>query len=144
MVRIINAVQLSDTNTTLLFPMAEMIYEENCSHLTACEAGMSVEDFGWLAVTLHGPVVDGGLRHQGDHVLGDPLPEDHVVRHGVSLHLGLHLNVEDLQGFLGLQGDDLAGGVHDGAVSADGSSDGVGGVGHVDNDHLVVVGDLQI
>ena len=105
---------------------------------------MTVEDLRRGGVALHAPVEHGGLRHQGDHVLRDPLPEDHVVRHGVGLHLGLHLNVEDLQGFLGLQSDDLAGGVHDGAVSADGSSDGVGGVGHVDNDHLVVVGDLQI
>ena len=105
---------------------------------------MSVKDLGWLTVPLHGPVVDRGLRHQGDHVLRDPLPEDDVVRHSVGVHLVHHLNVENLQGFLGLQSDDLAGGVHDGAVSADGSSDGVGGVGHVDNDHLVVIGDLQI
>ena len=105
---------------------------------------MTVEDLSRGGVALHAPVEHGGLSHQGDHVLRDPLPEDDVVRHGVGLHLGLHLNVEDLQGFLGLQSDDLAGGVHDGAVSADGSSDGVGGVGHVDNDHLVVVGDLQI
>ena len=100
---------------------------------------MSVEYLGWGAVPLHAPVEHRGLRHQGDHVLRDPLPEDDVVRHGVSLHLGLHLNVEDLQGFLGLQGDDLAGGVHDGAVRTDGPPDGVGGVGHVDDDHLIVV-----
>ena len=52
------------------------------------------------------------------------------------LHLALHLNVEDLQCFLGLQSDDFGGWVHDGGVSADGSPDGVGGVGHVDDDHL--------
>ena len=142
MVRIINAVQLSDTNTTLLFPMAEMIYEENCSHLTACEAGMSVEDFGWLAVTLHGPVVDGGLRHQGDHVLGDPLPEDDVIRHGVGFHLRLHLDVEYLQSLLGLKSNDFAGRVHDGGVRADGPPDGIGRVGHVDDDHLGRLPDL--
>lgn len=34
------------------------------------------------------------------------------------------------------QGDDLAGGVHDGAVGGDGPADGVVGVGHVDDDHL--------
>ena len=97
---------------------------------------MSVEDFCWLTVPLHGPVVDRGLRHQGDHVLRDPLPEDDVVRHRVRLHLGLHLNVEDLQRLLGLEGDHLTGRVHDGGVGADGTPDGVGGVGHVDDDHL--------
>ena len=97
---------------------------------------MSVEDFCWLTVPLHGPVVDRGLRHQGDHVLRDPLPEDDVIRHRVRLHLGLHLNVEDLQRLLGLEGDHLAGGVHDGGVGTDGPPDGVGGVGHVDDDHL--------
>ena len=75
---------------------------------------MSVEDFSWLAVPLHRPVIDRGLRHQGHHVLRDPLPKDDIIRHGVSLHLGLHLDIEDLQGLLGLEGDHLAGGVHDG------------------------------
>ena len=42
-------------------------------------------------------MVDSCLSHQGDHVLGDPLPEDHVVDHRVGFHLGLHLNVEDLE-----------------------------------------------
>ena len=45
-------------------------------------------------------MVDGRLSHQGDHVLGDPLPEDHVVDHRVGFHLGLHLNVEDLESLL--------------------------------------------
>ena len=45
-------------------------------------------------------MVDSRLGHQGDHVLGDPLPEDHVVDHRVGFHLGLHLNVEDLESLL--------------------------------------------
>ena len=65
-------------------------------HLAAGEAGVSVKDLGWLTVPLHGPVVDRGLRHQGDHVLGDPLPEDDVVSHRVGLHLGLHLNMDQI------------------------------------------------
>ena len=97
---------------------------------------MSVEYFCWLAVALHGPVINRGLRHQGHHVLGDPLPEDDVIRHGVSLHLRLHLDIEDLKCLLGLEGDDLAGGVHDGRVGADGPPDGVCWVGHVDDNHL--------
>ena len=87
-------------------------------------------------------MVHRGLRHQGDHVLRYPLPEDDIVRHSVGLHLGLHLNVEDLQGLLGLEGNDFAGWVHDGAVGTDGSPDGVGGVGHVDDDHLGRLPDL--
>ena len=107
----------------LLFCIADPESESNmntvekktvCPHLTTREAGMSVEDFCWLAVPLHGPVIDRGLRHQGHHILGDPLPEDDVIRHGVRLHLRLHLDIEDLQSLLGLEGDNLAGGVHDG------------------------------
>ena len=37
------------------------------------------------------------------------------------------------------EGDDLAGWVHDGTVSRDGSPDGVCRVGHVHDDHLVLV-----
>ena len=106
------------------------------THLTPSQAGVTIKDLGGLAVPLHGPVVDRGLRHQRDHVLGDPLPEDDVIRHRVRLHLGLHLDVEYLQRLLRLESDDFAGGVHDGGVCADGPPDGVGGVGHVDDDHL--------
>ena len=58
---------------------------------------MAVKHLLRLGLPLHGPVVDGGLRYQGDGVEVDPLPEDDVVRHLVGLHLALHLNVEDLQ-----------------------------------------------
>ena len=57
---------------------------------------MTVKDFDWLGVSLHAPMVDGVVCDQGDRVEGDPLPEGHVVRHGVGLHLALHLNVKDL------------------------------------------------
>lgn len=60
---------------------------------------MTVEDFDWLRVTLHAPMVDCVVCDQGDGVEGDPLPEGDVVCHRVSLHLALHLNVEDLKGF---------------------------------------------
>lgn len=49
--------------------------------------------------TLHGPVVDGGLGYQGNGVEVDPLPEHDLVCHLVSLHLALHLDVEDLDVF---------------------------------------------
>ena len=104
---------------------------------------MPVKDLDWLGVPLHAPVIHRGFGHQGDHVLRYPLPEDHIVDHRVRLHLGLHLDVEYLQRLLRLESDDFAGGVHDGGVCADGPPDGVGGVGHVDDDHLIVVGHLQ-
>ena len=41
-------------------------------------------------------MVDGGLSNQGNGVEVDPLPEDDIIDHLVSLHTTLHLNVEDL------------------------------------------------
>lgn len=37
------------------------------------------------------------------------------------------------------EGDDFAGGVHDGAVGRDRPPDGIGGVGHVHDHHLVLL-----
>lgn len=65
--------------------------------LTACQTGVAVEHFGGLGISLHAPVVDSRVRHQGDGVYRDPLPEHDVLRHCVSLHLALHLDVKDLQ-----------------------------------------------
>lgn len=53
--------------------------------LTACQTGVSVENFGGLRVSLHAPVVDGRIGHQGNSVHRYPLPEHHILRHGVSL-----------------------------------------------------------
>ena len=61
---------------------------------------MPIEDFNGLGISLHAPVVDCRLRHQRDHVLRNPLPEDDVVHHRVRLHLRLHLDVEDLKSLL--------------------------------------------
>lgn len=66
--------------------------------LAACQTGMAVKDFDWLRVTLHAPMVDCIVCDQGYSVEGDPLPEGHIVRHRMSLHFTLHLNVKDLQG----------------------------------------------
>ena len=71
------------------------------SYLAASETGVPVKDLLRRRVTLHAPVKDRGLGHQSDGVQRDPLPEDDVVGHYVGLHLGLHLDVENLQGFLG-------------------------------------------
>ena len=61
---------------------------------------MPVKDLDWLGVPLHAPVIHRGFGHQGDHILRYPLPEDHIVDHRVRLHLGLHLDVEDLKSLL--------------------------------------------
>ena len=50
-----------------------------------------------IELTLHGPVVDGGLGNQGNGVEVDPLPEHDVLHHLMGLHLALHLNIEYLQ-----------------------------------------------
>ena len=60
----------------------------------------------------------------------------------MGLHLALHLDVEDLEGLLSLQGDHLRGRVHDGRVGRDRASNRVDRVGHVDDDHLVGLTDL--
>lgn len=110
--------------------------------LATVERRMPIEHLHGRGVALHGPMINGRVRDQSQGVQGDPLPEDDVVRHGVSLHLGLHFDVEDLEGFLrldsrfALEGDDLRRRVHDGALGGDGPPDRVGRVRHVDDDHL--------
>lgn len=82
----------ADEQQPLLFGVSAVVDD-----LAARQAGVTVEDFDWLRVALHAPVVDGVVCDQGDRVERDPLPEGHVVSHGVSLHLALHLDVENLQ-----------------------------------------------
>jgi hypothetical protein len=109
---------------------------------------LPVKHLDWRGVALHGPVVDRVLGDQGERVERYPLPEDDVFCHGVRLHLGLHLDVKYLEGFLrldaclALEGYDFGSGVHDGALRRDGPPDGVGSVSHVDDDHLGGVADL--
>lgn len=50
-------------------------------------------------------MVDRHLGDQREGVQGDPLPEHDVFRHGVRLHLGLHLDVEDLERLLSWWGE---------------------------------------
>lgn len=60
---------------------------------------MSVEHFDRLRVSLHAPMIDGVISHQGNGVKRDPLPESDIISHGVSFHLTFHLDVKDLKGF---------------------------------------------
>jgi hypothetical protein len=60
----------------------------------------------------------------------------------VSLHLALHLDVEDLEGLLSLEGDHFRCWIHDGRVGGDRTTNRVGGVGHVDDDHLIGLADF--
>lgn len=82
----------ADEQQPLLFGVSAVVDD-----LATRQAGVTVEDFDWLGVTLHAPVVDGIVCDQGNCVERNPLPEGHVVSHGVSLHLALHLDVEYLQ-----------------------------------------------
>ena len=84
------------------------------------------------------------MSHGGGfyQIQADPFPEDDILCHDVSLHLALHLDVEDLKGLLRFEGDDLGGRVHDGGVGRDGAADGVDGVRHVDDHNLIGVADL--
>lgn len=70
---------------------------------------MPVEHFNRLRVAFHAPVVDGVVGYECYSVEGDPLPERHVVGHGVRLHLALHFNVENLEGFRGWKSENGAG-----------------------------------
>lgn len=65
--------------------------------LTACQAGVPVENFSGLRVSLHAPVIDSRISHQGNGVHRYPLPEHDILWHSVSLQFTLHLDVEDLQ-----------------------------------------------
>lgn len=60
---------------------------------------MTIKHFGRLGIPLHAPVVDRRVRHQSYGVHRYPLPEQNLLCRGVSLHLTLHLYVEDLQCF---------------------------------------------
>lgn len=82
----------TDEQQPLLFGIGAVVDD-----LTACKTGVTVKHFDWLRITLHAPVVDCVVCDEGNSVEGDPLPEGHVIRHCVGLHLALHLNVEDLQ-----------------------------------------------
>lgn len=112
------------------------------NNLAIIKRRMALEHLDGLRVALHRPVEDARLGDQRERVERDPLPEHNVLGHCVRLHLRLHLDVEDLQGFLRLQGDDFAGRVHDGRVGADGPPDRVRRVTHVDDDDLRGLADL--
>jgi len=99
-----------------------------------------VEDLDRLRVTLHAPVVHREVGDDADRVHGYPAPEDAFLGHGVGFHFALHLNVEDLKGLGGLEGDYFGGGVHDCGVGGDGPFDGRLWVVQVDDCNLGVVG----
>ncbi len=80
---------------------------------------------------------DGGVGDQAEAIGAEPLPEDNVLVHGGRLELLLLGQVEYLQGaLLGLEGDDLARPVHDGAVGLDRAADDIVAVLEVDDEHL--------
>ena len=68
--------------------------------------------------------------------LADPLPEHNILRHRVGLELPLGVEVEDLQRALGLEGNDVSGPVHDGAVGFDGPPGDAVAIVEVDDHNL--------
>jgi len=83
------------------------------------EGGVAVEQFHRRDVALEGPVVDGGGGDEGDDGSGSPTPVDDGLGHGVGLHFYLEVEVEDLEGVAGTEGDDFGDGVHDGGLGGD-------------------------
>ena len=78
-------------------------------------------------IALNGPVVDGSGGDEAEVGGGRPLPKDDRLRHVVRLELGLGIEVEDLEGRAGAEGEDVGDGVHDGSLGLDGTA-GDGGV----------------
>mmetsp|Transcript_10474 Transcript_10474/g.36145 ORF Transcript_10474/g.36145 Transcript_10474/m.36145 type:complete len:1393 (-) Transcript_10474:82-4260(-) len=111
--------------------------------LRAVQVGGPVKDLDGRGRAVHVPVVHGGGRHDSDLGWGDPLPEHDLLGHLVAPHLGLGVQVENLQvvGGLsrhgGLERDDLAVRVHQRRVRGDRPPHGLHGLLHVD-DHDVV------
>lgn len=97
-------------------------------------AGKDLDGRG-LAGVVDVPVVDGRVGDEAEGVLANPLPVLDILVHRGRLELRLGLEVEDLQHLgLGLQGDNMTGPVHDGAVGLYGAPDDIVVVLEVDDD----------
>lgn len=83
------------------------------------------------------PMVNGRVCDQTKRGLACPLPEGNILAHGGRLELLLLLQIEDLKcPRLGLQGNNLAGPVHNCAVGLDGPSDDVIAILEIDDKHF--------
>lgn len=71
--------------------------------------------------------------NQNSFIWGDKISLNPYIFIGFSLTVGIIVRAR-----FALESDDLAGGVHDGGVGGYWTSDGVGGVVHVDDNHLGV------
>jgi hypothetical protein len=90
---------------------------------TYSKRGVSVKDLDGLGgIGIKDiPMVHGSLSDEAELLLADPLPEDNIFGHDEGLELLLGIKVEYLQGAsLGLEGNNLAGPVHDSRVGLDG------------------------
>jgi len=81
-------------------------------------------------------VENGLFGNESDCFDVNPLPEEHILRHGVSFHHRLHFNIENLQGASSFQSDHLRGWVHDSGIGANWSANWRLRVGHIDDDDL--------
>ena len=80
---------------------------------------VAVKDLGGGRIALDGPVVDRPGGDEGEVGGRRPLPEHNGLRHGVALELGLGVEVEDLEGRAGPEGQNVGLGVHDGGLGLD-------------------------
>ena len=80
---------------------------------------VAVKDLGGGRIALDGPVVDRPGGDEGEVGGRRPLPEHDGLRHGVALELGLGVEVEDLEGCAGPEGQNVGLGVHDGGLGLD-------------------------
>lgn len=102
----------------------------------------TIEHLDWvlLGSVIDIPVVDGGLRHQTQSLVAEPLPVDNILVHDRGLELLLGGEVENLNcPALGLEGDDVLAPVHDRTVGIDRSPHDLIVVLQVNNDDLWLV-----
>lgn len=99
---------------------------------------MSVKnlDRGGLRGVQNIPVINARVRHEAESSFTDPFPKHNVLIHGMRLQLPFRIQVENLQCALGLEGYDVLGPVHDGAVGLDGSPRNAVAIVEIDNHDL--------
>lgn len=77
-----------------------MIRKLGAFHLHRHTVQFSVLVAHVLCLTFHAPMIDAVLSNKSQSIYWNPLPEQNVFRHNVSLHLTFHFDVENLKRFL--------------------------------------------
>jgi hypothetical protein len=82
----------SDQNHPLLIGRDAIVDD-----LVGGQAGVALKHLDWIRSAVHTPVQDSGFGNETKGIQTDPFPEDDIFGRLPSLHLALHLNVEDLE-----------------------------------------------